>query len=407
VTLSTPTEPRRAWIIFGIAILTIAALITLAAIALPQRTSSAAVAAPSAQVLAVTAGIDDCGAGWADSHGGSLNFAVSNSTIVGEEVYLQSADTQAVYGEVEGLGTNAIRTLDVVLGDGRYRFVCIPAESDPIQGPVVTITDAPAQDALTPGIQIVTVGDLLPAAKAYQAWITSRLPVLAADAQALDAAVTSGDLTTARAAWLTTHLEYESLGAAYGAFGDADGAINGMPAAGLTALADPDLTGLHKIEALLWSNADQAAIAPLTAQLVTDVDALGSTFQAARVNALDVGLRSHEILENAIEFELTGTADAGSHTGLATIGANITGTREALQPLESILSTRYADLPTAEAWLDRSAALIASYQHSDGSWTALGDLTQAQRETLNSTLDQTVELLAPVAAICDPRTRLS
>ncbi len=51
--------------------------------------------------------------------------------------------------------------------------------------------------------------------------------------------VSEGDLTAAKTAWLTAHLTYETLGAAYGAFGDLDTAINGSPAPGHTARTDP------------------------------------------------------------------------------------------------------------------------------------------------------------------------
>lgn len=180
-------------------------------------------------LVTVSTGFDDCGSGWSAPHGGPTTFSVANSTNGSEDVYLTDAGSGAVYGEVEALAIDATRLLPVVLGDGTYRFVCIPAENDPVQGPDVTIAGFGTPADATPAIQLVTRADLLPAAKQYAAWISSRLPVLATDARALDTAVASGDLAAARSAWLTAHLEYESLGAAYGAFGDADGAINGTP----------------------------------------------------------------------------------------------------------------------------------------------------------------------------------
>ncbi|WP_382308704.1 imelysin family protein [Herbiconiux sp. UC225_62] len=354
-------------------------------------------------LVTVSTGFDDCGSGWSAPHGGPTTFSVANSTNGSEDVYLTDAGSGAVYGEVEALAIDATRLLPVVLGDGTYRFVCIPAENDPVQGPDVTIAGFGTPADATPAIQLVTRADLLPAAKQYAAWISSRLPVLATDARALDTAVASGDLAAARSAWLTAHLEYESLGAAYGAFGDADGAINGTPVPGTSALDDSSLTGFHKVEALLWSGAPATSVAPVTAQLVRDVDALGAAFADSRVNAVDVGLRAHEILENAIQFELTGSTDAGSQTNLATIGANIAGTIQALAPLEGVLASRYPALADTKAALDSAAAQVASYQHPDGSWTPLASLDRPARAALDASLDRTVELLAPIAAICDPR----
>ena len=392
----TVARRRRPLVVAAAALLVVASIATVLLIVgriHPSRSG----------VVAVSAGFDDCGAGWTSSRGGAVDFAVSNSTIAGEDVYLEDVAGR-VYGEVEGLGSNGLQHLPVVLGDGRYRFVCIPAESDPIRGPIVRVANARHGAAGSPAIPLVTRAELLPAARQYETWVASRLPVLQADARDLDDALRAGDAESARRAWLTTHVEYETLGAAYGAFGDADAAIDGTPAPGRTALDDPDLTGLHRIEALLWSGAAPQSVEPVAARLVVDVDGLASALSAQHVDAIDVGLRAHEILENAIRFELTDADDAGSGTQLATIAANLDGTREALDPLLPLLRTRYPDLETTRRWLDRSAALVAGFQRPDGSWTPLGDIPRPQREVLDATLDRTVELLAPVAAICDPRT---
>ncbi len=42
----------------------------------------------------------------------------------------------------------------------------------------------------------------------------------------------------------------------------------------------------------------------------------------------DLSLRTHEILENTLQFEFTGEDDQGSHTGLATAMANVAGHRD-------------------------------------------------------------------------------
>jgi iron uptake system component EfeO len=391
--------------------------------------------------IAVNAGISGCGTGWSHGTAGRLRFEVRNTSIAGMEVYLQAAgavaeqtapaastlaadamatrpaspqptsggasSAQPVYLDLESIGASATVRGDVTLAAGRYRFVCLPADEDPIAGPIVTVTGAAHVANATPGIVPVTQNDLIPAAKRYGAWIESRLPVLQREAAALEADVASADLQKARTDWLAAHLEYESLGAAYGAFGEADTAINGMPASGRTALDDPHLTGFHKIEALLWSGAGASELAPFTKRHVADVGDLRTDFPHARVDPLDIGLRAHEILENALQFELTGAADAGSHTDLATVDANLTGTERALAPLRGILTSRYPDLGTTDAALAASRTLVESFRGTSGTWTPVQRLTTAQRERVDAQIDRTVELLAPIAAICDVRRSAS
>jgi iron uptake system component EfeO len=75
--------------------------------------------------------------------------------------------------------------------------------------------------------------------------------------------------------------------------------------------------------------------------------------------------------------------------------------------LRGILKPRYPQLAKTEASIAAAQQLVASYRAADGTWTPLQSLTTAQREALDARIDATVELLAPVAAICDVRRAAS
>ncbi|MFF1632691.1 imelysin family protein [Leifsonia sp. NPDC058248] len=357
---------------------------------------------------AVAADLDACGQGWgegANAHvpGGDQTFTVTNHTVAGIEVYLQAVDTNKVYLDLESLGAAAHATARATLGAGRYRFICLPADADPVRGPTVTVGSPPHSAQLTPGIVPVTRNDLIPVAKAYGTWVSSRIPVLRQQVARVGEDASEGDLAAARRDWLTAHLTYETLGAAYGSFGDLDTAINGMPGPGLTAATDTKLTGFHRVEGLLWSGAPAAAVAAAVGPLAAAVGRLGAAFADAEVDPLDVGLRAHEIVENAIQFDLTGSADTGSGTELASIDAELTGAGQALAQLHGILSSRYDQLATTTSSLASSHRLIETFRHADGTWVPLAHVSRPDRERIDASLGATVELLAPVAAICDIR----
>jgi iron uptake system component EfeO len=392
--------PRRAVtvVLAGCAVLAVTVgLVTTHAAHRPSRASS---------TFSVVAGTDVCGSGWPGTmqtaQAGTQTFRISNQSVAGVEVQLVDPHSGAVFLDAEGLGSGAEHTYRVRLSRGAYRFRCLPADADAVTGPVVHVAGAPRIAGATPGVLPVTRNDLIPAAKRYGDWIESRLPVLLADVRTLDDDLHRGDDAAARRDWLTAHLEYEQLGAAYGAFGDDDTAIDGAPAPGHTALDDPDLAGFHRIEALLWDGTITPATAPADA-LVAAVEHLQRTFPTARVDPLDVGLRAHEILEDASQSDATGRTDAGSHSELATIDAEVVGTQEALEPLRDVLRTRYADLPAADRALATLRDDLASHRAADGSWAALDRLDRHDREQLDADLGAALELLAPVAAICDPR----
>ncbi|MYS43280.1 EfeM/EfeO family lipoprotein, partial [Streptomyces sp. SID5998] len=200
----------------------------------------------------------------------------------------------------------------------------------------------------------VTAHDLVPPAIAYQKWVAQGLDEVVRLTGRLRAAVDRGDLAAARTAWLPAHLQYERLGAAYDAFGDADGRINGTDAGLPGGVRDPAFTGFHRIEYGLWHGATASTLRAPAAALAGAVTALREEWAQARMDPAQLGLRAHEILENTVQFELTARTDYGSGSNLATARANLDGTRAVLARLRPLLSTRYPGLPVLDRRLGRA-----------------------------------------------------
>jgi iron uptake system component EfeO len=116
--------------------------------------------------------------------------------------------------------------------------ICLFEDSDPITGPIVTVAgDVKGSTAAVP----VTYSDLVEPAKQYQDYVEAGLKPLAGQTQTLDDDVRRGDLNAARRDWLTAHLTYETLGAAYDAFGNFDDEIDGR--ADALGVTNPKRTG--------------------------------------------------------------------------------------------------------------------------------------------------------------------
>jgi iron uptake system component EfeO len=363
----------------------------------------------SAGRIALKVDIDSCGDAWSSEHGGPVTFAITNAFYNAIDVYLTNAETGAYVAEYEGIGTGATLDQRVTLGDGSYRFVCFPEDEPNVIGPTVTVSGASGIVG-TAEVAPVSTGDVIGPSQAHKRWIASRLPVLRRQAAALAADVRSGSTAQAKADWLTAHLTYETLGAAYDAFSsgsdDFDGMINPSPADGVAPAVDKDLTGFHKLEALLWTGAPAATLDPVADALLADVSKLIGAFPQLDIEPNDLPLRSHEIVENAIQFELTGASDAGSHTSLATAWANLTGAQQALVELDALLRERYPELAATKQALASTKKLLASLKrpgHGVDGWPSLDSLPAYQHARVNGAFQHTVELLAPISAICDVR----
>jgi iron uptake system component EfeO len=364
----------------------------------------------SESVVKLKVDIDSCGGKWSATHGGPVTFAITNTFYNAMDAYLTNAENGAYLAEYEGIGTRATQVQTVTLANGSYRFVCFPADGTAVIGSTATVSGASETVVGTPEVAPVSTGGLIAPSQAYKKWIVSRLPVLRRQTATLAADVRSGATDQARADWLTAHLTYETLGAAYDAFSsgdtDFDGLINPVPGVGVDPAEDKDLTGFHKVEALLWTEAPADALMPAADALVADVGKLITAFPQLDIEPNDLPLRAHEIVENAIQFELTGATDAGSRSNLATAWANLTGAQHALTALEDVLRDRYPELAATKQALASAKKLLVSLGHDGGAgsgWRPLDSLSRYQRAQLNGAFQHAVELLAPISAICDVR----
>ncbi|EWM11877.1 EfeM/EfeO family lipoprotein [Kutzneria sp. 744] len=345
----------------------------------PWEGSADAVGGPAQ----ITVSRSACGQGWNDAKAGRQTFTVHNTGDAAAEVDLVELDSGKVYGEVEGLGPNTSASMDVQLGAGQFAFRCLIEDTDPLTGPAVRLQgDAEGGAAVVP----VTKNDMLPLVKQYEAAVSAGVADLVAKTDKLRDDIGAGNLDTARADWLPAHLAYNSLGAAYGAFGDFADKIDGSDA------------GFHPLEKGLWHNASAADLKPIADQLSTDVHGLQADLPNEQVDPNDLGLRAHEIMENALQFELTGENDQGSGTVLNTALANLDGSAKVLAILDPVLKPRYADLPAVQKWSDRTRTLLTAHLN-----TPVGQLDRTTREQINGAVGELLEKLAPVAAICEVR----
>ncbi|HEX3783499.1 MAG TPA: EfeM/EfeO family lipoprotein [Pseudonocardiaceae bacterium] len=295
-----------------VALIVVVAVVNATTVRTPSPTTTTASPLPPNTLIVSQSA---CGTGWTAPKAGAQNLVVDNTGDASAEADLVEVRTGKVLSEIEGLGINTSETMRVSLGPGDYALRCLIEDVDPIMGPTVHVTGTGTSN---PAVVPVTSDDLLQPLKEYQSYVTAGVADLVTKTDALDAAVHGGNLDAARTAWLPAHLSYEQLGAAYDAFGDYDGEINGTQAGLPGGVADPNFTGFHRVEYGLWHGQSAAELTGPTDQLDSFVHGLRSDLPQMETQALDLGLRAHEIMENTLQFEFTGETDEGSGTNLAT-----------------------------------------------------------------------------------------
>ncbi|MEU2377450.1 iron uptake transporter permease EfeU [Streptomyces misionensis] len=384
------TGRRPAWVI-PTAVVAVPAVIAGLAVALGRPKPA------GDQTVAVSE--TDCGKGFTAPAPGRQTFRMHNTGRQASEVYLVDPSTNAVYGEIEGLAPGTTRDLVATVAGGTYAWRCVPASGRAVTSKPVTVRGGGAAKPVTP----VSEQDLAGPLKAYKAYVGHGLDTLVGQTGTLRRDIEGGHLDKARTDWLTAHRTYASLGAAYGTFEDFDKKIDGRADGLPGGEHDKDFTGFLRLEYGLWHGQSAKELTGPARQLDTDAAGLRKAFPSQDFDPGDLPLRAHEILENTLQFELTGDTDEGSGTNLATADANLTGTRELLTVLEPLLTSRSPRLlPTVDADIDRVRKLLDA-AHDGDHWTPVEKLPAADRQRLDGATGQLLEDLAPVPDLLEIR----
>ena len=335
----------------------------------------------------------ECGRDWTAPRSGRTVFTVENATpSTVYSVVLANPDQSRIFGQIEMLEPSTELPLDVVLPPGEYAFVCSTSSGLSLVSPLGEVRGDPVTDAhpYTP------VSDQLmqSAADDYNESLRPVMAQLLRDTDRLDAVVQAGRLGAARRLWVPAHLDYSRLGVAYDTFGHFNDEIDQRPMGLPGGVHDPQFRGFLRLEYGLWHGQPKATLAPIAAALDRSVRGLVKSFPKLTIPPGDLSLRAHEILENTLQFELTGATDQGSHSNLGTAWANVQGTQLAVDALHPALERADPQLARdAPAGLDRLAAMLASNRRPGGGWAPLGSLTTPQRQRINGATSSLLEQL--------------
>jgi iron uptake system component EfeO len=355
----------------------------------------------AAAVPTVDVSVTDCGSAWEPTHAGDQVLELHNTDQNAGEVQVigQGAHHGLVYADIEPFGPGTTVDLHLPLAAGQYALACLMEDQAPVTGPTRTIT---GPGAGTPGVRIVTQSQLVPATQRYEQWVRRHLTPLVRDTHRLRRVVDAGDLANARGAWLAAHLDYQRLGAAYDAFGDLGDAIDGLPAGLPGGTTSKHWTGFHRVERDLWDGSSTADVRADAAVLDHAVAQLPRALRSSQLDPLTLTLRAHEIAENALQLQLTGLDDFGSHTDLESVRAELVGTGVVLRALARPIDERVAHPAQIRATLRHTLATFTRVARTEGH-VSVSRLPREERERLDAALGLLTQRLAAIPATLEPR----
>ncbi len=393
--VSMASSRRRWWIASGVAVaLPAAAALTWIAVDSGGPTRHAA-------AVAVTQ--TSCADSWTAPHAGARTYSVTNSSSHAVDVEIIVGETGAVAAEIEVLGPGTTRELPVTFAAGDYHWKCVYSGLPPTVSASRTVIATKDSDvipvvAMTPA----TAAELAPALTRYRAFVAARLARLDRQTATLAADLRRGDIAAAKGDWLTAHLTYHRIGAAYDAFGDAgknvDGLAQGLPG----GVGDPEFTGFHRIEYGLWHSVPASQLATEARSLTKAVTVLLDSLPSFTFDPNDVTIRAHEILEDTLRFTLTGQDDYGSGSGFPTARADLDGDRALVNLLAPALRGRDSSIVTSAT---RDMDLLEQALDHAATAGAVGSASTAVRQRVNAATGRLLETLAPIPDLLEVRSQ--
>ncbi len=352
---------------------------------------------------AIVLSTNACGPEWNPPTSGQHLLDVENASRHAiYEVDLVGSNQVDVYGEIEIIAPGTTVPMDATLPPGRYSFECENDDGSSFFSDTKMVSGRPVHDA--PSYKPVTVAQIETAIQMYRHGLAPVMERFETAIDALEAAVANGNLTLARSSWLTADLDWQRMGAVYDAFGEFNTEIDQSPLGLVGKVNNSHFTGLLRLEYGLWHGQSAAELMPVAEALDADVHALVNAFPGMLLPKMNItlSLRTHEILENTLQFQLTGELDEGSGDELAVAWADVQGTQLSLAALRPLLRTKDPRLlATITTGLSRMAAAFKAYEQPDGRWTPLSTLTTIQRETLDGQLGALLQQLDRVPDVLD------
>jgi high-affinity iron transporter len=381
----------RPWLVAGVLIVVPALAAGLTIAAMPSAAGNAA--------DAVTVSKTECAPEFTSAQSGSQTFAVANNSGVAGEINLDNA-AGAVVGEIETLGPGTTAPLSADLGNGTYTFVCLMGSQSATSSQQVQVTAKTATSGAAPvAVKPVTVAELTPPNKLYQAYAAAQLKDLAGEVATIKTDLGKQDIAQAKTDWLAAQLDWERVGASYDSFGDLGLAVDGLPTGFVKGVNDPGFTGLHRLEYGLWHGQSAAELLSVTDVLAKNVATVQKNLTSDDLagDPTQLPLRVHEIIEDALRDHLSGIDDEGGNAAYAQTWADTQVDRVVLGEESALINDRDPGLvATAQSELSALDTALLATKTSDGQWQSLTAVSLGQRQHVDAAIGALLETLAGV-----------
>ncbi|UJF35999.1 EfeM/EfeO family lipoprotein [Paenibacillus hexagrammi] len=240
---------------------------------------------------------------------------------------------------------------------------------------------------------ITSSKELQAATKAYNEYVQDQGKQLVTLLEQLDAAVKSGDLKKAQEAYVQARMPYERIEPVIERFAELDGVMDAR-VDDFKNEDDPEFTGYHRIEHILFVKKTVKDAEPFAARLLEDGKKMQQSIAATNIEATDFVTGVGELMEEAQSSKITGEEERWSGATVPVIRANVEGAQEIYTLVKDELKKKDAAL---DEKINKSLTAVIDQMNVlspvGTTWNDFGKLEQSKQVDLKNKLEALAEPL--------------
>jgi len=231
------------------------------------------------------------------------------------------------------------------------------------------------------------------ATKAYNKYVQDQGNLLVTLLDQLNAAVKSGDIKKAQEAYVAARMPYERIEPVIERFSELDGVMDAR-VDDFKDENDPEFTGYHRIEHLLFVKKSIKDAEPFAARLLEDGKKMQQSIAATNIEAADFVTGVGELMEEAQTKKITGEEERWSGATVPVIRANVEGAQEIYDLVKGELKQKDAALDDK---INKSLTAVLDAMNTlsptGATWNDFSKLEQSKQVDLKNKLEALAEPL--------------
>lgn len=361
----------------------------IALLSLPAFALSANVLAADVRQVNITVNDKQCEPMALTVPAGKTQFVVHNASQKGLEWEILKG--VMVIEERENVAPGFTQKMTANLEPGEYDMTC-GLLSNP-KGKL-TVTAEGAAVATKPDAMAL-VGPIAE----YKVYVIQQVGELVSHTKAFTDAIKKGDLKKAQALYPSTRVYYERIEPIAELFSDLDGSIDAREDDFEKKAEDPNFTGFHRLEKILFADKTTQGTEKFADKLYTDVQDLQKRITDLTFPPSKVVGGAADLIEEVASSKISGEEDRYSRTDLWDFRANLDGAQKIVNLLRPLLIK--ADKPLLDkidANFKTVDALLDKYKTKQG-YENYEKLSDADRNAMKGPITTLAEDLAKLRGV--------